>query len=218
MGDERRRRVLSLTGVLPLGAYVLFHLVETGAAGGGRRAFADRLTGDEGGVIALVLETVLVLVPLAVHAILGLWFVARGQSSDPAGYGSPALRAWQRGTGVLLVAFLLFHLGDTWLAKLGGMDGSALYDHLRSTAGRPLYLVVYVVGITCLAFHLALGLGAFAVTWGIARTDGARRAARGLGALLAAAVWLVSLNTLSHFAVGQPLLGRSAESLPEGAR
>lgn len=217
MGDERRRRLLSLTGVLPLGAYVLFHLVETSAAGGGRRAFADRLTGDEGGVLALVLETVLILVPLALHGGLGLWFIARGRSKDPGGYGSPALRAWQGGTGILLAAFLLFHLGDTWLAKVGGVDGSALYDHLRGTAGRPLYLVVYVVGITCLAFHLALGLGAFAVTWGIARTDGSRRVARRMGALLGAAVWLVSLNTLSHFAVGQPLLGGSAES-PEEPR
>src|SRR5690606_18245106 len=122
-------------------------------------------SGSEGGAGAIALEIVLVLVPLAVHAGLGLWSVARGRSGDAGAYGSAAMRAWQRVTGGVLLFFILFHVGETWLGKLSGFDGSASYDNLRATLGRPMHIVIYVVGITCLSFHLALGIGSFASAW-----------------------------------------------------
>ncbi len=218
MTEDRRRRLLSLTGVLPLGAYVVFHLFETASATGGRRRWAEGLTGAGGGALAVGLETALVLLPLAAHAALGLFGVARDRRPSAAGYRSPAMRGVARATGVGLLGFLIFHLAHTWVAKLGGMDAAALYDHLNDSVGRPLHLLVYVFGVTCVAFHLALGLGAFAATWGIARTDAGRRAARAVGVVVGVAVWLVSLNTLSHFAVGRAVFGASVpESTAEAS-
>lgn len=207
MDEERRQRVLSLTGVLPLTVYVIFHLFETGAATGGRGAFADRLSGSGGGVLAVTLEIVLVLVPLGVHAALGIVATVRDRSPEPDGYRSSGLRIVQRGTGLGLLAFLVFHLGHSWVAKLGGADGSALYDRLRDSIGTPVYVLCYVFGVTCVAFHLALGIGAFASRWGLVHSEGGRRVARGVGVLLGVAVWIAWLNTLSHFAVGRAFLG-----------
>lgn len=203
MNEEKRRRLHSLTGVLPLLAYVVFHLGETASAPAGRRSFAETVTGTAGGAVAVGLETVLVIVPLFLHASLGIHATVRDRYPLAESYPSEALRRLQRITGILVLLFLVVHLGHTWTSKVAGVDGGALYDRLMGSVGQPVFLVAYGLGVTALAVHIAQGVGAFAVTWGLVRTAGGRRAARGLGILLALAVWLVAINTLAHFAVGR---------------
>jgi len=213
VSEERRRKLLSVTGVVPLAAWLAFHLFEVGSATGGRRAFAASLTGANGGAFPLVLETVLVLVPLAVHGALGVWVTATDRPVVADGYASAGARVLSRAAGVGVLLFLVVHLGHTWVAKLGGAGAEVLYDVLRGSVGQPLYVLVYVVGVTCVAFHLGLGLGALPHVWGVPRTDGGRRAARGVAVALGAIVWIASMNTLSHFAVGRAFIGGS--SAPE---
>jgi len=207
MDEETRRRLHSLTGVLPLLGYVLFHVGETAVAPAGSRRFAETVTGIDGGAVAVTLETVIILVPLFLHAALGIHVTIRERHPLPGGYPSDGLRRLQRLTGMVVLLFLVAHVGHTWTAKLAGLDGRALYDRLMGSVGQPVFLVIYAVGITAVAMHIAQGVGSFAVTWRIVRTAGGRRAARGVGVLLALSVWLVALNTLSHFAVGRAVFG-----------
>lgn len=217
MDEARRRRLQSLTGVLPLLAYVVFHLGETAVAPAGRRRFAETVTGTSGSALAVGLETVLVLVPLLVHASLGVHAMIRDRHPLAESYPSDGVRKLQRLTGILVLLFLIVHLGHTWTAKLAGLDGGALYDRLMDSLGRPVFLVAYAVGVTAVAVHIAQGIGAFAVTWRLVRTAGGRRAARGVGVLVALAVWLVALNTLSHFAVGRAVFGTEAPAAVQHA-
>lgn len=218
MNEETRRRLHSLTGVLPLLGYVVFHVGETAVAPAGRRHFADSVTGVGGGPLAVTLETLVILVPLLLHAVLGVHVTLRDRHPLPQGYPSEGLRKLQRLTGIIVLLFLVAHVGHTWTAKLAGLDGGALYDRLMGSVGRPVFLVTYAVGITAVALHIAQGIGSFAATWGLARTAGGRRAARGVGALIALSVWLVSLNTLSHFAVGRAVFGTEGAEVEQAPR
>ena len=212
------RKVQSMTGVVPLVAYLLFHLWETSYASSGRLTFSSRVTGSGGGALSLVLEVVLVLLPLLVHAGLGLWLALRDRGSAEAGsYGSRGMRNVQRVTGVVALLFVLVHVAQTWMGKLAGGDATLAYDTLRAQVGMPVYLVLYVVGITCVCFHVAQGVGAFAHAWGLAKGAGQVRALRFAGVALGVVLWVVSLNTVSHFAVGRTLLGPSSADIEPGA-
>ena len=203
---SRARQLLSVLGIVPLGAYVVLHVSETASAPAGAGAFAGSVTGASGDTAIVVLETAFVLFPLVAHAALGAFLMVRDRPAAAGGYSSVAARALARWTGIGLAVFLVIHIAHTWVQKLSGLSGVGLYQTLRDDAGQPLMIVVYVVGVTCVAFHLALGIGALPETWPIGRSDAGRRYMRALGAAVGVLVWVVSMNTLSHFAVGRAIV------------
>ena len=87
----------------------------------------------------------------------------------------------QRATGMIAVAFILFHLWQMHhLGKtLGGGDFDA--EHAASSAGLVLHSllmqIIYVVGTLAAVYHLANGLWTFGITWGIWTSDAAQRRA-----------------------------------------
>lgn len=198
-------RLHSITGVVPLLAFVVWHAWETAAATGGRERFVLRMTGANGGALAVSLEVGLVIVPLALHAVFGVWR-ARASGPRPEAYADRGSRVLQWGSGAVVLAFVVVHLGHTWVAKVAGLGPFGLYEALRTDLPQPLYLGVYVVGLTALCVHVGQGVGAFAATWALARSPAALRVWRWAGAVTAAVLWVVVLNTLSHFAAGEALL------------
>lgn len=198
------RRAHSALGLLPLSGYLFFHAWQTAPATAGRAAFAERLAG--GGGLERGIEVAVVLA-LAAHAILGarLYLAAR-QGREAGGYASASSRTLQLVTGVITLAFVIFHAWHAWLPTLQGTSPAELYDALYAQLGRPVYFVPYVLGVTATTFHLAQGLSSFARTWGLARDEGTRRFVRLACGAVGILVWLVLLNTLSHFVVGRAFL------------
>jgi len=211
MSDASRlsvlRRLHAITGVFPVGIWLVFHLWETGSALSGRRSFEAAVSGSAGGAVALALEITLVLVPLGFHAAAGVVLALQQRADrDPGPFASRTWRSFQWATGLVALAFVFLHLAHTWLTKLGGLDAAAQYDELMASLGRPTMLVAYVVGITCVCFHAAQGLGALPIHLGLVTETRALRASRLLGLLVGVALWLVALNTVSHFAIGRAVL------------
>jgi succinate dehydrogenase / fumarate reductase cytochrome b subunit len=211
------RRVHSLSGVVPLAGYLVLHIGETAESRGGRRAVARALSGASGELAGLVVEALLVLLPLAVHVALGAWIAwTDRRSTDAWPHPSVAMRAVQRATGFVALVFLAVHLSHTYVLELEGMDGAAIYDVLRRDLGTPLYLGVYALGLACVCAHFAIGMPAALRRFEIVRTTASHRNLRIVGAVVGAVLFLVVLNTTSHFAVGRAFVGGSAapESSP----
>ncbi|RLB54194.1 MAG: hypothetical protein DRJ42_09825 [Deltaproteobacteria bacterium] len=212
-----RERIHSFTGVFPLSAYLLLHVYETSSAASGRAAFIDGLHGR-----VLALEVLLVLLPLVVHALLGLSLWARPSSPpsspDPAAalrpYQSAAFRTIQRVTGVVVLAFLILHLGHTLALGAAGLGPGAIYDRLRADLGTPLYLGTYVTGIAAMSVHLGTGLPAAVRRFGFAASDTAFLRARMIAGAVALIVFAVSINSLGHFAVGASFFGAAPGGTP----
>jgi succinate dehydrogenase / fumarate reductase cytochrome b subunit len=195
-------RVHSLLGVVPLSAYLFWHLYQTWPALAGREAWVDRALNAPSRV--WVIACVLLL--LAAHGVLGLARMRRGPAEPLT--GGRALRAIQAATGALVLGFVLYHVRQVWGEGEGPhQTPRAAYAALWRNLGRPLDLAIYVIGITAVSFHLAHGLSRAAVTFRLARTERAvtrwRFGAGALGFLL----WVAFLQLLAQFALGESLVG-----------
>lgn len=188
-------------------AFVGWHLWQTAAATGGRDRFVLRMPGTQGRAWAVGLQVGLVLVPLALHAVAGT-LRARSAAGDAGGYGDAGSRVLQWVAAAAVVLFLAAHLAHTWVVDLQGAGPFGLYEALRTDLPHSVWLVIYVLGLTALAMHVAQGVGAFPHTWGLSlgrRGFGVWRAA---GVVVAVALWVVAMNTVSYFATGEALLFR----------
>jgi succinate dehydrogenase/fumarate reductase cytochrome b subunit len=168
----------SLLGAVPLAGYLLLHLVGQVLSLSGsplQRRLQDLL---ERSPLALSLELMLVYVPLAAHAALGLWRVrspslpagAERDGNWPVSWGN----ALQRLSALALLVFLVLHVwqfeGRLWAGELRRADFfPVLCASLSSTAfgGVPLVALGYLFGVAAASVHLAQGLYHASLSWGL---------------------------------------------------
>jgi len=195
-------RVHSLLGVVPLGAYLIWHVYATWPALHDREAWVDRaLHGPSRGLVIAC-----VLLPLALHAVLGGVRLRRVVPDDLT--GPRGLRLLQAATGLLGLVFVAYHLQQVWAVSEGPHSvPRASYAVLWRALGQPLDLTLYLIGITALCFHLAHGVSRAAVTFRLARTPRAVQRWRIGASALGFALWLAWLQLLGHFALGASLIG-----------
>jgi succinate dehydrogenase/fumarate reductase cytochrome b subunit (b558 family) len=210
--DRRRfilRKLHSLSGVVPLGLFVVLHLW-TQAHGLWGQARYDEAIADRNAIPYLpLIEVGLVLLPLAFHGLFGV-FLALQSRANVGAY--PFNRNWmyvaQRLSGVAGLAFIVWHVGQYWLPKYQGqLSPAELYPALcadlsATHGGVPLIALAYILGVAATVFHLANGLWGFCVSWGIVVTRNAQRLSAtvfGLGGLL---LFFLGANTAIYFATG----------------
>lgn len=227
--DSRRvfllRRLHSLTGVVPVGVFLVEHLWTNAAILGGQARFDDAVARIQALPGLPFLEVFGIFAPLAFHAIYGVWIATRG-SANPGAY--PYTRNWmyvfQRVTGVVVMAFVVGHLWEFRVQKwLFGMSAASFHPtleaHLASTtAGVPWIALGYLVGIAASVFHLANGLVTFCMSWGITVGRAAqRRAAWTFGALGLVLFTLATLTVLKLATGMNPIPGDHGETSPPPA-
>ena len=192
------RKLHSFTGLVPLGAYMGFHTWEHWPVRDGRDAALHRMALASSAPV----EIVLLMMPLLVHATLGLR-LARGEDNSGS-YYSPAFCSMQRVTGMLLAPFLLWHVGLVWLPRvIDGGRAEAAYSAMRDQAGPVAGMILYVLGISAVCVHFGQGLGAAWIRHGNAVSV---PFARWVSALLGLALWIAMIDVLSVYATGAALL------------
>ncbi len=206
------RKLFSLTGVVPVGAFVLFHLQANAKALQGREAYGKMLDGIASTPFVTILEVVFIVLPILLHAAIGLKLVLDA-SYNVNVYGTT--RNWmytlQRAAGVGTIAFIAYHVYEVrWQKLTGAVQGAGLYDllcrDLSSTMGAvPVVALVYVLGIAAVAFHLANGVWGFLVSWGITVSQRSQRLSGTVLGVLGSVVFLLGANTTVYFATGSKL-------------
>lgn len=211
------RRVFSLSGVVPLGAFLVLHLAINTRALAGDAAFDRAATLHERIPLLLLVESVTIFAPLLFHAVYGLWLVvSRRPLATPSPY-PPALRIAMRVTGVLAIAYLAMHLPELRFRTPGARPlGNALQSVLAADLssmryGLPLRATAYLLGTACVCFHFAAGLwGAFAATPRGERPLARRRAAW-WAAAVGATMWILFVDVVVYHATGARLIGSAAK-------
>jgi succinate dehydrogenase/fumarate reductase cytochrome b subunit len=128
------RKLHSLTGIIPIGAFLAFHLFENSLAGGlvhlGREEWTrDVVMKIDGMPYVALLEIFVIALPLLFHGIYGaiIWLEGR---ANPLRYGYA--RNWmylvQRISGVVAFVFILTHVWETRLQVLFGHTGALRED------------------------------------------------------------------------------------------
>ncbi len=225
IADEpsRARNLHALSGVLPVGAFLVLHLLTNARALAGQEAFVRAGEFWERLPLSALGEIVLVLVPLAFHAGYGALLLVR--KADGA---SPYPQAWRpivRGSAWVTLAFILYHayaLGlPRWTHAVAASSAhTVLVAHLSRATGSaeglllPWTAFVYLVGLAATTLHFAIGTWGYLVRSGRASTTGAQRTlARGLAAA-GLALFALSAMTVISLASGSPLFPAAPDSPP----
>jgi succinate dehydrogenase / fumarate reductase, cytochrome b subunit len=191
------RRLHSLSGIVPVGGFLAFHLYENYTATRGADAYNRMTHGLQEMPFALPLEVLVILAPLFFHGIYGLFVTS---TARPNVVSNPYLRNWmylvQRVTGVIVFAFILFHLWTTRLVQLDDHESLDLFRQVQAAVANPWIYAFYIAGILSATFHLANGIWSFSIVWGL--TIGPR-AQRRMG-YVSAAVFLV-LSTIGLWSI-----------------
>jgi succinate dehydrogenase/fumarate reductase cytochrome b subunit (b558 family) len=216
------RRLHSLTGIVPVGVFVVAHLWTSSQALWGRARYDEAIRESQGVPYLVVLE-LLLLATLTFHAVYG---VVLSLQARPNVVRYPFNRNWmyvaQRATGIVTFAFVAWHFSQTtlkkWQGELAPADFyPALCAELSSTyAGVPLAAWAYVLGIAASVFHLTNGLWGFGVSWGITVSQRSQRLSATVLGLVGLVVFLVGANTAIYFATGSrvAVLGAPREGSP----
>ena len=167
------RRLHSLFGLLPVGAFLIFHICENSQARFGVAHYNQEVVGALQRINYLpLLEVFAIALPLLLHALYGVWILASGKS-DLLRY--PYLHGrlyWlQRISGVGILLFLVLHLGWTRIWAIWEPAVKAnLFQHMQTLLGHPLTFTAYVLGLLLSVFHLGNGLWTMGISWGVTVT------------------------------------------------
>jgi succinate dehydrogenase / fumarate reductase, cytochrome b subunit len=164
------RRLHSLLGLLPVGAFLIFHLWENSQSRFGAEHYNEHVVAALKGMNYLpLMEIFVIALPLLFHAGYGLVITAQ-MRAELARYSYARNRLYwmQRVSGIGILLFLLMHVGMTRIA--GTWDpsvGDDLFAHMQAMLSQPWMLGFYLVGLLLSVFHLANGLASMAIVWGL---------------------------------------------------
>ncbi len=206
------RKLHSLSGVVPVGAFLLFHLWTNATALQGQERYDDAVAGISHMPFVGVVEVLAIFLPLGFHALYGVKIALEGRPNLKA---YPLARNWmyvlQRVTGIAAFAFICFHLWEYWFQKqIGRLAPSDFYPtlcaNLSSTLGGvPAVALVYLLGIAACVFHFTNGLWGFCFSWGITVSRRAQRLSATVFGLAGVVLFLLGANTAIYFATGSRL-------------
>jgi succinate dehydrogenase / fumarate reductase cytochrome b subunit len=159
------RKLHSLSGIVPVGLFLLQHIYHNAYAIQGREAFG-RITAELQGLpLAIVLEVGLIWIPILFHALYGFYVMFTGRNNTRHyGYMKNWMYYLQRVTGAFLFFYIIFHVTTTWGTRAHGAE---MYDVMVYQLSRPWVFVFYITGLAAAVFHMCNGFWTFGISWGI---------------------------------------------------
>ncbi len=177
------RKLHQLTGIIPLGIFLLEHFYTNSKAMTGPGDFNNAVRDLQSIPYIIFIETLGIFVPLIYHAVYGIFITWEARPNNLA---YPYPRNWfytiQRITGMILFLFITFHVLNFRFGLLPGLNNLSVAEHPDRAFGivsgefRTAWVfAVYLVGITATVWHLANGVWLFAVDWGVVIGERAQR-------------------------------------------
>jgi len=194
------RRLHSLSGIVPVGGFLAFHLYENYSATRGADAYNAVTRRLQELPFSVAVEILIIAVPLLFHGIYGLFITA---TARPNVFSSPYLRNGmyliQRVTGVVVFAFILFHYWTTRLVQLQDHESLDLFRQVQAAISNPWIYAFYVAGILSATWHLANGIWSFSIVWGLTTGPKAQRRMVYVSALVFLVLSYIGVRSISAF-------------------
>jgi succinate dehydrogenase / fumarate reductase cytochrome b subunit len=160
------RRLHSLSGIVPIGGFLFFHLFENAYVLKGGATWWKETEFTRNLPFQIAVEALVLWIPILYHAIYGLVITATAHPND-----YPFERNYQytlqRISGILAFLFIGFHVLST-RAYYYASGVETNYLRMHDFMMNPLILTVYIVGTIACVYHLTNGIFTFTITWGIA--------------------------------------------------
>ncbi len=176
------RKLHSLTGIFPVGAYLADHFWSNSYALVSVEKY--NRTSQELQTVPwrVFLEASVIWLPILYHGAYGVYVWLKGKSNA---WQYPWVANWmytvQRWTGLIAFVFIGWHVyTERFLTH-----GKSTYDDVARAVANPWYFGFYLLGVVAASVHLGNGLWNFLCKWGLAATARSQRAAGYLGAAVA---------------------------------
>jgi succinate dehydrogenase / fumarate reductase cytochrome b subunit len=162
------RRLHSLSGIFPIGFFLLEHFFSNAFAVNGGAAYNENVKFLTGLPFVLVLEICFIYIPIAYHALYGFWIWWRGESNvtDYPWIGNWMYTA-QRYTGIVAFFYIGYH---TWTMRFTGAHiithSDLAYAKVWAELQNPWLVAFYAIGLVAASWHFAYGIWLFAAKWG----------------------------------------------------
>src|ERR1700722_17164307 len=171
------RKLHSLLGIIPIGAFLLEHLLSNFEALKGPIAYGAQVKFLNSLPLVRVLEWVFIFLPILYHSLYGLYIWFRGKSNVVY---YPWAGNWmyvaQRWTGLIATAYILQHLlRQRFMGVSLPENPGAAFAKVQHELANPLMLAVYVIAMIAICWHFSYGIWLFAAKWGITPGETARR-------------------------------------------
>lgn len=172
------RRLHSLTGIIPVGLFLIEHFVSNAFATKGPDAYTKQVAFLNSFPFVFGLELFGIWLPILYHSLYGFYIWYRGESNvSEYPWAGNWMYSAQRWTGAIAFFYMAWH---TWHLRFNGVHllthpGSAFGKVQNEMIGHPLAIAFYALGIFCASWHFAYGLWLFAAKWGITQGPIARR-------------------------------------------
>lgn len=209
------RKLHQLSGIVPLGVFLLEHFYTNSKAINGAEHFNTAVAELQAIPYILLIEIGGIFIPLIYHAVYGLVITMEARPNNLA---YPYPRNWfylvQRITGIVLFFFIAFHVLNFRFGMIPGLNTISVahrpdlaFDIVSREFRMVPIFIIYMIGITATVWHLANGLWLFMVDWGITIGERSQRVAGyaclGFGVVLL----LVGINAAVAFIRPGGLLG-----------
>ncbi|MBS1718612.1 MAG: succinate dehydrogenase [Armatimonadetes bacterium] len=209
-------RLHSLSGVVPVGFYMLQHLTLNSFAFAGPEKFNSVVLFFDSMPkhFLLTLEICLIWLPLLFHAVYGTFIAFRAQTNVNAfPFSQNKMFVLQRVSGIFAFLFLIVHVITTTInAKINGVN-VILFDawHEKLTSTGYVWLIFYVLGVVACSYHLSYGIWNFCIRWGITISEQAQMRVQKFSAGMFVVVSLIGIVALLGFLRGTPGAPSTAE-------
>jgi succinate dehydrogenase / fumarate reductase, cytochrome b subunit len=210
------RRLHSLSGILPIGGFMVFHLFANSIAIFSAENYNILIEVLRSLPFVEYIEWLVIFIPIIFHAVYGILIYT---TAKPNHLQYSHLENWryilQRATGVIALVYIYYHviqfktveeLDYHYIAKsLAGTQSISWAPELPLLNPFSVYWF-YVIGLLSTIYHFANGLWSFCITWGITIGKRSQDAVSALGLVVFLVLSYISIETLNHLAeVGRGL-------------
>ncbi len=206
------RRLHSLSGLIPVGAYMCVHLVTNASVLNSPATFQKNVYSIHSiGLLLPIVEWGFIFLPILFHAIFGVIIIRSGLPNQGAYPTASNYRyTLQRASGMVAFAFIAWHVFhmhgwfhfDWWRTTVAEPLGGERFVPYRAASsagvalGSLIVRILYGVGILACVFHLANGIWTMGITWGVWVSPAAQRKATAVCTVFGVSLAFVGLSAL----------------------
>ncbi len=201
------RRIHSLTGIVPIGGFLLFHFFENASARHGAAAFDETVEKIASMPYMLAAELGILMVPILFHAIYGL-FMRSNASYNTAQWNHYRNFAYtlQRLTGFIAFIYIFYHVMSTRVWSVFVKGEQINYADMHQMLSVPWIFAFYLIGIISVVYHFANGIWSFSVTWGLVTSAEGQKRLSYLSVLIFAVLAVVGCDIAWTFRYNESFL------------
>ena len=171
------RKLHSLSGIIPLGIFLMVHMFINSMAVLGHEDFDRGVSLLHSVPYLWFLELVVIFIPILYHAFYGIWVVYLTRNNIT---NYRYFRNWlfylQRVSAIITLLFVTWHVVVLRFSE-GIFSSNISFEFVTTALNQPVILILYLIGLFASFGHFANGLWSFLVSWGVTVGEKAQRTA-----------------------------------------